>query len=61
MTSGVVKVSDSENVFTIHVAPAVNVNPQCNPHGPPPPRECNPHGQANDDNGEVESQPANHE
>ena len=47
---GVVNVSDGGKVFTIHVAPAVNVNPQCNPHG-----------QANDDNGEVESQPANHE
>ena len=47
MTSGVVKVSDSENVFTIHVAPAVNVNPH--------------HEQANVDNDEEESQPAKHE
>ena len=45
--SGVVKVSDSGNVFTIHVAPAVNVNPQ--------------HGQANGDIDEEETQPANHE
>ena len=43
----VVKVSDSGNVFTIHVAPAVNVNRQ--------------HGQANGANAEVESQPATHE
>ena len=46
MMSGVVKVSDGGNVFTIHVAPAVFVNPH--------------HGQANGDNGEEETQPANY-
>ena len=47
MMSGVVKVSDSGNVFTIHVVPVVNVNPH--------------HGQANGDNDEEETQPAKHE
>ena len=45
--SGVVKVADDGKVFTIHVPPAVNVNPH--------------HGQANGDNNEVESQHVNHE
>ena len=45
--SGVVKVSDGGKVFTIHVAPAVNVNPH--------------HGQANGENHEGETQPANDE
>ena len=39
--------SDVGNVFTIQVAPAVDVNPQ--------------HGEANGDNDEDETQPANHE
>ena len=43
--SGVVKVSDGGNVFNILVAPVVN------PH----------YGQANGDNDEEETQPANHE
>ena len=47
MMSEVVKVSDSGNVFTILVAPLVNVNPH--------------HEQANGDNDEEESQPAKHE
>ena len=45
--SGVVKVSDGGNVFKILVAPAVDVNPH--------------YGQANGDNDEEETQPANHE
>ena len=46
--SGVVKVSDSGNVFINYVAPAVNVNPH--------------HGQANgEDNDEEETQSTKHE
>ena len=48
MMSEVVKVSDSGNVFTILVAPLVNVNPTNNE-------------QANGDNDEEETQPAKHE